>query len=187
MDERPPDTDGLVIPKELEWLEEVIRLLDHYQQIHNLNNPFVYVTVRHGLVTSETDDIWHVDGFSMKTKHVPEQNYLWVDSNPTEYLTQKFDIPDSFDPMKHHLHWYFDDRACQENIRECEKGIVYLFDPYFIHRRPKEVVGKMRTFWRVSFTPIEIEDGMCTQNPLLPAKNYVNDDVRHRLVRFLMR
>jgi hypothetical protein len=42
----------------------------------------------------------------------------------------------------------------------------------------------MRTFWRVSFVPIEIEDDTCTQNPLLPRKVHGRSDIRNVLVRY---
>lgn len=181
---RNPDSDGFRIPAELDWIKDTILELDGIQKANNLNNEFVYVTVRHGFVSSETDDIWHVDGFSMRRPHLPEQNYIWTDREPTEYADQAFDFPDSFDPQKHHIHWYFDDRVKQENIRRCSEETICLFDPYFVHRRPKNTVGMMRTFWRISFIPIEIEDGQCQQNPLLPIKTYSGGDIRERLIRF---
>lgn len=181
---RTPESGGLRIPMELDWLKDTIYELDGIQKTNNLMNQFVYVTVRHGLVTSETDDIWHVDGFSMRTPHLPEQNYIWTDKVPTEYADQAFDFSDSFNPQQHHIHWYFDDRVKAENIRQCKEETICLFDPYFVHRRPKNTVGMIRTFWRISFIQIEIEDGQCQQNPLLPVKTYSNGDIRDRLIRF---
>ena len=57
--------------------------------------------MRSGLVTSITDDEWHVDGFSMRVPQVPEQNYIWSDVYPTEQLWQRFKIPQTFDPKRH--------------------------------------------------------------------------------------
>lgn len=182
---RSPDSDGFRIPAELDWLKDTILELDALQKEHDLPNQFVYITVRHGVVTSQTDDIWHVDGFSMRVKHWPEQNYLWTDHNPTEYAHQSFPLPESFDPFRHHIHWYFDERVKRENVRRCREKTIELFDPYFIHRRPKDTVGQVRTFWRISFIPIEIEDGQCQQNPLLPVKTYANKDMRDTLVHYM--
>ena len=181
---RTPSSGGFCIPDELEWLKSTILDLDTIQKNNNLRNEFVYVTVRHGLVTSETDDIWHVDGFSMRTPHLPEQNYIWTDIEPTEYAEQSFEFPEPFDPLKHNIHWYFDERVRSENIKRCEEKTIYMFDPYFIHRRPKTTAGMMRTFWRVSFIPIEIRDGQCQQNPLLPVQSYSDGDIRDRLTRW---
>lgn len=180
---RSPESNGLQIPSELNWLHDTIHELDALQKQNGLRNEFVYVTVRHGVVTSK-DDTWHVDGFSMRRPHLPEQNYLWTSDIPTEYAHQAFFIPDDFDPLRHHLHWFLEERVWDENIRQCEPKTIYLFDPYFVHRRPKNIMGSIRTFWRISFVPIEIEDGRCQQNPLLPVKMYVNDDIRRSLVRY---
>lgn len=183
---RTPESNGLRIPNELDWLKDTILELDGIQKANNLTNEYVYVTVRHGLVTSETDDVWHVDGFSMRIPHLPEQNYIWTDVEPTEYTDQAFDIPKTFNPSKHHLHWYFDDRVKNENVKRCSEETIYLIDPYCIHRRPKSTVGMTRTFWRISFIPIEIQDGKCQQNPLLPIKQHGNfEDIRNHLTRFL--
>lgn len=181
---RTPDSNGFHIPKQLDWLKDTILELDGIQKENGLLNQFVYVTVRHGLVNSETDDIWHVDGFTMRTQHLPEQNYIWTDTETTEYAEQAFAFPDTFDPLKHHIHWYFDDRVKEENAKRCEEKMICLIDPYFVHRRPKVSTGKMRTFWRVSFIQIEIEDGQCEQNPLLPVKIYRGGDIRNVLTRF---
>jgi hypothetical protein len=181
---RSPESVTFRIPKELDWLAPTIFKLNRIQVNSGLDNQFVYVTVRHGIVNSETDDIWHVDGFSMKIPHKPEQNYIWTNHSPTEFAAQPMLIPGDFDPMKHHLHWYLNENVRQENVRSLTHKAVFLFDPYFIHRRPKSVFGVSRTFWRISFVPIEIEDGECTQNPLMPVKTYANDDIRRRLVKY---
>lgn len=181
---RTPDSNGFRIPDELDWLKPTIFDLDAIQKANGLTNQFVYVTVRHGFVTSQTDDIWHVDGFSLRKPHLPEQNYIWTNTEATEYADQAFPIPASFDPEKHHIHWYFDDQVKPENMSRCEEQTICLSDPYFVHRRPKNTVGMMRTFWRVSFIQIEIEDGECQQNPLLPVKTYRGGDIRNTLTRF---
>ena len=103
---------------------------------------------------------------------------------PTEYAEQAFELPGDFNPMKHNIHWYFDDRVKAENIRRCEEKAICLFDPYFVHRRPKNTVNMMRTFWRISFIQIEIEDGQCQQNPLLPVKVFNGGDIRTTLTRY---
>jgi hypothetical protein len=182
-----PETDGeLVIPPELEWMREelkTIRILRNYF-LRN-EQPYIYVTVRHGEVTSVTDDEWHVDGFSMRVPHVPEQNYIWTNNKyTTQLLNQKFKLPDDFDPMKHNIHTFFQSRAKESNIVECRYKYLYLIDPYVVHRRPKIPDGTKRTFIRISFVPIEIEDDTCTPNPLLPRKVYGRQDIRKKLVPY---
>lgn len=164
-------------------MRDTILDLDEHQKRHALHNAFVYVTVRHGMVTSETDDLWHVDGFSMRVPHVPEQNYICASAFPTEYLIKRWSIPKDFDPMRHNLHRYFQQRA-EGPVGIGAPNVIYAIDPYCVHRRPQVPAGTRRTFWRVSFVPIEIEDDTCTPNPLLQTRKYGREDVRKRLVDY---
>lgn len=154
------------------------------QEQNDLFHPFVYVTVRHGEVTSTTDDEWHVDGFSMRKEHVPEQNYIFTDVFPTEYVDQSFPVPEDFDPMQHNLHWFLQDQVKTKNIKELPSKQWCLIDPYVVHRRPKVCSGTQRTFIRVSFVPIEIESDLNTPNPLLLCRRYEGSDIRNRLIRY---
>jgi hypothetical protein len=175
--------EKLSIPKELFWLAPTIRNLVKYQDSHGLHNPFIYVTVRHGIVTSETDDQWHVDGFSMRTPHVPEQNYICVEGDiATQYLLKSWQIPDTFDPLVHNIHEFFRDDHQPGQVATGTPGMIYAIDPYCVHRRPPQVVNKKRTFWRISFVPIEIKDDTCTPNPLFLPKVYGREDIRKKLV-----
>lgn len=175
------DVLPLSIPSELSWLERRIRWLDVYQKRHRLFNPFIYVTVRHGLVSSQTDDEWHVDGFSMRFPHVPEQNYTCTHGAAgTWFLNKHWVLPESFDPHKHNIHRYFQQHAADGRISQAIEGIVYAIDPYCVHKRPP-TAGRYRTFWRISFVPIEIEDDTCMRNPLFPAKHYGREDIRKQL------
>lgn len=184
----------LAIPEELQWLEPTILRLDAFQKSHGLLNPFVYATVRHGIVRSETDDAWHVDGFSMRVPHVPEQNYIYSSCFPTETLIANWDIPAGFDPLKHNIHTFFQDyeqggigpfvspaTTQRPALKTLEPNVIYAIDPYCVHRRPAFAAPVFRTFWRISFIPIEIEDDTCTQNPLSPPKVYGREDVRTML------
>jgi hypothetical protein len=174
----------LSIPPELAWAEDLIWELDLHQKMLGLNNPFVYFTVRHGVVSSTTDDEWHVDGFSMRVPHVPEQNYVFATVVGTEGLVKSWDIPTDFDPMHHNIHHFFQDHPEGGEHITMEPGAIHLIDPYFVHRRPHVEVGTHRTFWRLSFVPIEIEDDTCTPNPLFPEKRYGRVDIRRNLQRY---
>lgn len=181
---RNNESNQFYIPDELKWLENEIIRADMIQKYYNLDNQFVYVTVRHGIVKSITDDEWHVDGFSMRIPHVPEQNYICSVGVPTEYLEQSFEIPQEFDPNIHNLHHLLQDMADPNKIKSLTSNEIYLIDPYCVHRRPTVDQGTFRSFYRISFIPIEIEDDSCTQNPLLPKKNYNRTDIRKSLKRF---
>lgn len=181
---KSPETDGFMIPEELGWLESLIKRLDDVQNDIFRIQPYVYVTVRNGLVQSVTDDEWHVDGFSMRVNHCPEQNYIWSDCYPTEYLDQKFVIPEDFNPFRHNIQHFFHDNADKDCIRTMKPKHLAIIDPYVVHRRPVVPEGTERCFVRISFVPIEIEDDTCSHNPLLPKKTYGRDDIRKALIRY---
>lgn len=183
---KSPFSEGFVIPDSLSWLSGPIVDLWRYQQIeHRIFHPFVYVTVRHGIVKSVTDDLWHVDGFSMRVPHPTEQNYILSSTHPTEFLEQEIILPEDFDPMRHNIHKYFQDVAKEENCVTSEPMTLYGIDPYVIHRRPKVPAETFRTFFRISFIPIEILDDTCTINPLMPkTAPYGRGDIRDRLERY---
>jgi len=171
----------IVLPDSLLWLKDTIEYCDGIQKKHGIHHQFIYITVRHGLVTSTNDDTWHVDGFSMRYEHLPEQNYIYSNVSGTEILRQGFDIPDDFDPEKHHIHQYFQDHAKGESYA-LPVNRLFVIDPYIVHRRPN--VSGQRTFVRISFVPIEIEDDTCEKNPLMPSRTYNREDVRKTLRRY---
>ena len=176
---------GYQIPEELAWLKDVIMSCDALQRQNGVPDSFVYVTVRHGIVDTATDDEWHVDGFSMRVPHRPEQNYIYTSTNGTEYLTEGFSIPEDFNPMRHNLHKYFSRYFGDREVHKVADGRLILIDPYVVHRRPPSTAGQQRTFFRISFVPIEIEDDTCQRNPLFPEKIYGRADVRKELIEYL--
>lgn len=172
----------IVLPFALSWLKNTIEYCDGIQKQHGIHHQFIYVTVRHGLVTSMNDDTWHVDGFSMRYPHLPEQNYIYSNVNGTEILEQGFNIHPDFDPEKHNIHQYFQDHANGE-VYTLPVNRLFVIDPYIVHRRPQ--ASGQRTFVRISFVPIEIEDDTCEKNPLMPSRTYGRKDVRQTLLRHI--
>lgn len=180
--------DSIKLPFNLFWCRELIANAEGFQNYLNIIQPFCYLTIRYGLVESENDDMWHVDGFSTNITHLPEQNYIWTNVYPTEYIKQKFLFPSDFNPKVHNIHSYF-----QQNINKSTKietfipHSLYMIDPYIIHRRPIVPNGIIRTFVRISFTPIEIMDDNNTINPLIPIPKYNRDgikDFRNKLIDY---
>lgn len=179
----------ILIPKELDWTKSLIRMAYHNQKSMNIFQPFCYITIRHGIVESITDDEWHVDGFSTRITHLPEQNYIWCNNKPTEVVCQAIKFPKDFNPQKHNIHFFIQDKLkqCNINIETLDKNVLYCLDPYIIHRRPKVNMYEERTFIRISFTPIEIIDNNNTINPLLPISKCDRDsvkDFRNKLKRY---
>jgi hypothetical protein len=168
-----------LIPRELAWLYPMLIHAQVHQHQLGVDHPFCYITVRHGLVRSQTDDQWHVDGFSTKVAHLPEQNYVWTSTDGTEYADLSVDVPDDFDPLRHNINHYLEQFVTPERVSKCADKTIYCMDPYIVHRRPVSTAGTMRTFVRLSFVPIEINDINNTQNSMLP-RHYTADGVAHR-------
>lgn len=166
------DGGGYHLPGELAWLVGMLAMAKSWQhQVVKVDHPFCYITVRHGVVDSQTDDEWHVDGFSTKIAHLPEQNYVWCSASPTEYVPLQVDVPADFNPLRHNINRYLSRFVDEAKVQTCEAGTIYCMDPYLLHRRPNGTSGGMRTFVRVSFVPVEINDINNTQNPALPRDN----------------
>lgn len=175
-----------VIPSELEWVRPFFeKVLKHQREVVQVEHSFSYITIRHGNVTSKRDDEWHLDGFSTRITHIPEQNYIWSSNNATEYVNQSFEINEKFNPLKNNINLYLEEDLKKENILKCKEKHIYCIDPYILHRRPALSEETFRTFIRVSFIPIEINDINNTQNKNLQ-RNYTKDGVafRNNLTRF---
>lgn len=171
-----PNTD-IMLPPQLEWLRGFVNACVRRQEFLGIRQPFMYITVRNGIVDSETDDEWHIDGFSTRITHLPEQNYVWSNYMGTEYVQRAFDFPIDFDPLKHNVNKYIAKQIQDNEVYTMENDVVYALDPYIPHRRPPQTKGVERCFLRLSFTPIEIEDVNNTYNILLPT-DYKRDGVK---------
>lgn len=174
------------IPDSLNWLNDYFhKVLDHHKNFFGVEYPFSYVTVRSGLTEFQTDSAWHVDGFSMREEHLPEKNYIWTSNEGTEYIEKNFYIPESFDPLLYNINNYLSQFVKDKDIKKLESGFIYCIDPYILHRRPPTTQNIRRTFVRISFVPIQINDVRNTQNPLLPVE-YTKDgiDFRNKLLNY---
>lgn len=140
-------------------------------------NPYVYLTVRHGGAWEGTDE-WHVDGYSQRVPHVPEQNYVWCSANGTQWLDQRVRLPAGFDPMRDNIHKALQARIGTAEVAALDLRTLYRMTPYVIHRQPPGPLAPARVFLRVSFTPIPIHDMTNTQNPLMPQAHGYRDGVR---------
>jgi len=181
---KTPDTP-LTIPDELSWIRPAIERCIDYQKIAFDVHPYIYATSRCGIVRSVTDDEWHVDGFSVRIPHVPEQDYFWCDSYPTEVLRQRFDFPEDFCGLTHNINDYFQDHADESKRESLHPGMIYCLDPYVVHRRPTVPEDTRRAFFRITFVPIPIRvDSNSTPNPLLSLPRFGDEDIRTTLRRY---
>lgn len=162
---------SIQMPSSLDWILPIVKYGIVHQSKIKTGNSFVYVTVRHGMVATKTDDEWHVDGFSARFPHRPEQNYVWCDKSPTEWWNKKIELPEDFDGLKHNIHWYFQSQIKNnKHIKKVNPKTVYCFDPYVVHRRNPRTKNIKRTFIRVSFLPILVADRNNTFNPHIPLR-----------------
>lgn len=179
--------EDMQVPEEMKWCQPFIDMAVKAQEDRGIRQPFMYLTIRHGKVSTKTDDVWHVDGFSQTITHLPEQNYVWCSHTPTEYVVKPIRFSPLFDSARHNIHDYFSHVITDsDEVKTLESKSVYAMDPYIIHRRPKIENDDVRTFLRVSFTPIEINDVNNTFNPNMPT-NYKRDgrsDFRDKLVSY---
>lgn len=174
------------IPEKFGWILPLVEMADSHQKKIGIVQPFVYLTIRNGLVNTTTDDVWHVDGFSQTITHLPEQNYIWSNIEPTEYVEKSFKFPKDFDGLVHNIHNFFQNRIKESDVLKMDCETVYGLDPYVVHRRPSNTNGKNRCFVRLSYTPIEIEDVNNTYNHLIPT-NYKRDgikEMRNKLINY---
>lgn len=173
-------------PVELLWLAPLFETAYKHQiEVLKVKHSFCYITVRHGIVKSVLDDEWHVDGFSTKITHIPEQNYIWSNINGTEYCDVSTEFPDDFDPMVHNVNSYLAKFVEESDIKTCNPKTMYCLDPYVLHRRPTASSGQKRTFVRISFVPIEIRDVNNTHNPIMPEVEQTNGiEIRNKLIHY---
>ncbi len=167
------------IPEELHFLKKVILGFAAYDRFHTgIKDSWCYVTVRHGIIQSKTNDEWHFDGSSFRTDIIPERNYVWVSNNPTEYKTGKLKIPVDFDPLKHNLFIFAAKQLENNPVLKTKADQWYLLSPFCLHRRPIINKPTIRTFYRICFTDIEGRDINNTENPLLPTPAYGRNPVK---------
>lgn len=167
------------IPKSLQYLCDTIGdMADYDFKRTGIKDSWCYVTVRHGKITSKTDDEWHFDGASFRTDIIPERNYVWVNNHPTEYKVGTLAIPADFDPIQHNLFTFAAHQLRDSEVRRTAHCTWYLLSPFCLHRRPKiNNEDVFRTFIRICFTDIEGRDINNTTNPLLPTPFYGRNPV----------
>lgn len=174
-----PKYGPFIIPHSLLWLEQTIRQLARYDyHCTGIEQSWCYVTVRHGEITTKTDDEWHFDGASFRTGLIPERNYIWANNTPTEYKLGSLVFPNDFDPNKHNLFSFAEKALADYPVQRCKALTWYLLNPFCFHRRDPKSPVISRTFLRVSFPDIEGRDVNNTENPLLKTPAWGRDPVR---------
>ena len=175
------------LPVELLPLEDFISDQITYQrQYYPKNaNSFVYITIRttEGDCYYQNSQTWHIDGFqgARLNRHVPEQDVIWSNIIPTEFLVQPFFL-DGLNPAKHDINEYFQKNANPGAVYSGVENGVYMMTPYNVHRVANGDYTKKRVFIRLTFSPVIIADPTNTPNPDLEGYKFKpRNDVRNRL------
>lgn len=177
-----PYSNKIHLPYEILFTKDfILNQIVYHNQHYSINKKcFIYLTIRtsDGDYYYKTAKIWHVDGFqgSRISRHIPEQDIIWSNINPTEFLMQPFFI-NEIDCSKYDIADYFDRNANGSVYSGVENGI-YLITPYNIHRVTKKCNSEKRIFIRLTFSPIEIEDPTNTINPMIRTDFPPRRDVR---------
>lgn len=182
----PGGKDKIFLPKECLFAKDfILAQINYHRQFYWMNSDaYIYLTIR----TTEKDcwysnsQNWHIDGFqgSSNNVHIPEQDFIWSNVNPTEFLLQPFYV-DGLDPSKNDINEYFNDNANEAMSYKGVENGVYVITPYNVHRVSNNEFNEKRVFIRLNFSPIAIDDDTNTQNPMLPLKYSNRKDVRNFL------
>lgn len=142
-------------------------------------NRFVYVTIRHGKVTTKSDRQWHCDGYSARKPTRPDTMYVWSDTFPTEAVRMPVEFPEDFYGTVHDVNLFLADSVdrSKPEITTCSAKVWHRFDTYCCHRRPPAADGAYRSFVRIAFVDHEIVGSKSEQN-------WDVEDFRSRLVRY---
>lgn len=133
-----------IIPKHLEAYEDLVaRAYGNFGDSWSHN---VYLTVKRLWV--EPGNLggrlgWHTDGWGTE-----DINYVWCDTDPTEFCVQNFELSDD-----HLLSMaQMEKQARPENITRFDPGAILKIDARHVHRCPPMPKAGYRTFARVSFS-----------------------------------
>lgn len=138
-------TGPVAIPAHLyEYSPLVLAALTH--EGGNADGKFVYLTVKRlwvepGCLGGRPG--WHTDGFG-----TDDVNYIWSDTDPTEFCIQPFDLSDDHEISMRQMY----EQAQPENIRTYGALNILRLDARHVHRCPVNVKSGYRTFARVSIS-----------------------------------
>lgn len=174
------------IPEELSWAIPFIQdCLSLEKVFPNYQNRFWYLTIRHGDSVScgKEASTFHVDGFQgiKLPRHIPQQSIIWTNKYPTHWAIQPFFVR-ALDKAKHNIHDFFEQNYNKDFVYSGLENMLYLFDPYCVHRRDPNAEG-FRTLMRMTVSPVIVEDDTNTINPAFLMDKFNNDDPRNYLLK----
>lgn len=160
-----PYDDFMYIPQNLKWTEDIIYEASSNAEDRELVESFsnyIYLTVKHLWVDDSNPGNrkgWHIDGYMSD-----DQNYIWCDRNPTEYIPSL----DSYEFSKDH------EKSMEEMDRIAKLGTVHEIPlktvvnmERTVHRVKEDILPGMRTFVKVTFSKHKYNLEGNARNPLL--------------------
>ena len=125
------EQDTFHLPKELEIFKDfILQNTNYHREFYSSNkDPYIYITVRS---TSDScyynnSRTWHIDGFqgSRIDRHLIEQDIMWCNKNPTEFLNQPMFV-ENLNPTKYDINSYFDENADEKYTYKGKENNSYL-------------------------------------------------------------
>lgn len=177
----------LMLPKEILPLRDFLCEQVNYHRLHYSCNKdaFIYLTVRtctYAQLYYQNSQTWHIDGFqgSKIARHIPEQNIIWSNKLPTEFLIQPM-FCEGLNSARHDINDFFATQGQEYFKVNTLPSSLYLMNPYNIHRVQSKKFTGTRVFIRLNFSPVVIEDITNTINPMLEQRRPHMQDVRNFL------
>lgn len=139
-----PGQPTVQVPKNLEWLLPMVYEACEYASLKD----HIYVTAKRLYVcpgSSGNRPGWHTDGFGTNDK-----NFIWYDSNPTEFCVQSF----RFKNMEDHEESMHDMemQADSRNIITYPAKTLLQLDSSIVHRVAQNDFYGYRTFVKISIS-----------------------------------
>jgi len=139
------DGTAIVIPANMGGYRDFV--VDCVKYENNLRQwKYIYLTVKSlyvqpGCLGGRLG--WHTDGFGND-----DVNYIWCDTDPTEFCVQPFALSDDHDKSIAEM----TEQARPENIMNFGPCEIVRIDARHVHRCPENPKAGYRTFARVSFS-----------------------------------
>ena len=134
---RMPCTD-IRLPENLKCFKPLI------DQIVIDDDDYIYLTAKRLFVSPDSPGNrpgWHIDGYGTDDK-----NYLWSDSNPTQFCIQQFDLSADHEKSLREMAG----QARFQNIASFPVGSLLALDSSVVHRVSSSVIPGYRTFSKIS-------------------------------------
>lgn len=135
----------VVIPRALDGYGALVDAALKYEGAAG-NGRYVYLTVKRlwvepGCIGGRPG--WHTDGFG-----TTDVNYIWADSDPTEFCVQPMELSDDHEVSLRQM----EQQARPENYRTYGEINLLRLDARHVHRCPVNPKAGYRTFARVSIS-----------------------------------